>query len=96
MDLTPVPPEPGRPEGAARPRGPDLADEFANVLAAKMRDLADLQRESARLDRALAAGEAVEIHQVMIAAAKAGLAMDLAVQIRNLALRAYTQVTQIR
>lgn len=96
LDLTPRPPvEAGR-AAAPAARGPDLGDEFARILAEKVGEMNDLQRESARLDRALAAGEAVDIHQVMIAAAKANLALDLAVQVRNLALRAYTQVTQIR
>jgi flagellar hook-basal body complex protein FliE len=95
IDLTPRPAEPDR-SGAPPSRGPDLGEEFGRILSLKMKDLNDLQRESARLDRALAAGEAVDIHQVMIAAAKAGLALDLAVQVRNAALRAYTQVTQIR
>lgn len=101
VDLFDLVPRPAEADATAAPKrsgatGADLADGFSKILSEKMGEMNELQKESARLDEALAAGEAVDINRVMIAAAKAGLALDLAVQVRNMAMRAYTQVTQIR
>lgn len=81
-----------KPPGA----GSQVAGEFASILRGKLDDLVDVTTESARLDRDFAAGKTENIHEVMVAAAKSGLAVETALQIRNLAVRAYTTLTQLR
>jgi flagellar hook-basal body complex protein FliE len=76
--------------------GAHVAQEFGNILKEKMGDLVEVTQESARADRDFAAGKTDNIHEVMISAAKASLAVDTAVQIRNLAIRAYQSLTQLR
>jgi len=44
----------------------------------------------------LLAGEDVSVHEVMIAAEKAQLSLDLAVQVRNKALEAYQEIMRMQ
>lgn len=76
--------------------GAQVVDEFSNILKEKMGDLVGVTQESARADRDFAAGKTDNIHEVMMSAAKASLAVDTAVQIRNLAIRAYQSLVQLR
>jgi flagellar hook-basal body complex protein FliE len=76
--------------------GAHVVQEFGSILKEKMGDLVAATQESARADRDFAAGKTDNIQEVMISAAKASLAVDTAVQIRNLAIRAYQTLTQLR
>lgn len=96
-----VPPAPVKPTQAPEvaPKlgaGAHVVQEFGSILKEKMGDLVAATQESARADRDFAAGKTDNIHEVMVSAAKASLAVDTAVQIRNLAIRAYQTLTQLR
>lgn len=97
--LTPKMPEAFRKakrEPDAPGAGAALADEFSNILDEKLGDLVSTTQDAARLQRDFAAGKTDNIHEVMIAGAKANLAVETALQIRNLALRAYQTLSQLR
>ncbi len=79
-----------------RPPGAQLAEGFKSLLDEKIQDLAGITTDSARMDRDFAAGKTDNVHEVMVAAAKSSMAIDTAVQIRNLAVRAFNALTQLR
>ncbi len=49
-----------------------------------------------RAQEAFAAGENVSVHDVMIATEKSALSMQLATQLRNKLMSAYTELNQVR
>ncbi|MDZ4722898.1 MAG: flagellar hook-basal body complex protein FliE [candidate division Zixibacteria bacterium] len=67
-------------------------DKFSDLFANMLNSVNDLQHESADIQKAMMAGEPVELHQVMIKAEEAGLTMDLLLEIRNKLLNAYTEI----
>ena len=91
-------PTPSVPVSTGPPKpGAKLAEEFQKIFGDQLAELVNVTQESARLDRDFAAGvEGVGIDDVMISAAKSGLAVDAALQIRNLAFRAFQTLTQLR
>ena len=76
--------------------GAVVAEEFKNLLKEKIGDLVDVTQTSSRMTRDFVAGKVDNLHEVMIASAKSGLAVDTALQIRNLAIRAYQNLSQLR
>lgn len=89
-------PTPFRGERAGAESGASLIGDFQKILGEKLGDLVGATGEAAKMQREFAAGKTDNIHEVMIAGAKANLAMETAMQVRNLALRAYTQLSQLR
>lgn len=83
----------GLTEGAAggapvMPFGEWLKQALAKVSAA------ELDAQTAGL--ALAAGEDVELHQVMLATEKANLMLQLTLQVRNKVLEAYQEIMRLQ
>jgi flagellar hook-basal body complex protein FliE len=76
--------------------GSVVAEDFKSLFKEKLGALVDVTQESSRLTRDFAAGKVDNIHEVMISAAKSGLAIDTALQIRNLAIGAYQKLSQLR
>ncbi len=84
VDISPV-------GGVSRPvasGGPS----FVEVLERAFSALNEQITEADRLAVALAAGEDVDLHQVMIALETASIGLQAALQIRNRALEAYREV----
>lgn len=73
-----------------------VVEEFSKLLSEKIGGLIETTQNSARLQRDFAAGKTDNIHEVMIAGAKSSLVIETALQVRNLALRAYQALSQIR
>ncbi|MFN3337489.1 MAG: flagellar hook-basal body complex protein FliE [Thermomicrobium sp.] len=96
MSITPVAPITGEiaPVGggttapASKPGGPS----FGEVLEKTFGALNEQLNEADRLALALAAGEDVDLHQVMVALEMASIGLQAALQIRNRALEAYREV----
>lgn len=88
--------DPGPSVKPARGSGADLIGEFEKILRSEMNDLVAVTQEESRLNRDFAAGKVDNVHEVMTAAAKANLAMETAIQIRNLAVRGFQRLTQLR
>jgi flagellar hook-basal body complex protein FliE len=74
-------------EGAGKSFGQMLESAIADVNAAQLR--------SADLTGRFAAGEPLDVHQVMIASQEAGVALNLALQVRNKLVDAYQEVMRV-
>jgi flagellar hook-basal body complex protein FliE len=71
--------------GGAGEVGPSFKDTFTRA----MNTVTDTRDYSADLTQRFAAGEQVELHSVMAASEEAGLALDLAIEMRNKVVEAY-------
>jgi len=69
--------------------------QFTELLADMLNSVNQLQNESGAAQTALMNGEPIELHQVMIKAEEAGLAMDLLLEIRNRLVTAYNDLTRM-
>lgn len=72
------------PQGAAAP-----GVNFGDVLQSSLDRVGRLQDEADRSVEDLTVGRQTDLHSTMIAVEKAGIAMELALQIRNKLLNAY-------
>jgi len=68
---------------------------FAQHLSNMINQVNELQSDSSRMQEALMNGEPVELHQVMIKAEEAGLAMDLLLEVRNKLIDAYNDLARM-
>jgi len=84
-------PGPGKETATAGQAKETFIDMFESLLA----DVNEVHNESGELQKALVAGEPVELHQVMIKAREAGVATDLLLEIRNKLLNAYNELMRM-
>lgn len=82
------------PELAPRAIGP--ASDFSRVLGDGLGALNTSLNASDQALRAMAAGEAIPLHDVMIAMERARLDLQFAVEVRNRMVEAYQQLTQMQ
>jgi flagellar hook-basal body complex protein FliE len=68
---------------------------FSEFLNNAVSDVNKLQLDSEKLNNAFAMGSTDNIHQVMIAAEKADIALQFTVQIRNKILEAYQEIMRM-
>lgn len=68
---------------------------FAKQFHQFIETLNATQQKSAQLSERFAAGENLELHDVMIASQEADIAMRLAVSLRNQALEAYREIMRM-
>ncbi|MDD4503238.1 MAG: flagellar hook-basal body complex protein FliE [Clostridiaceae bacterium] len=68
---------------------------FMDFLNNAVQDVNKLQLESEQLNEAFAMGNNDNIHQVVIAAEKADIALQFTVQIRNKILEAYQEIMRM-
>ena len=80
-----------RPGDVAAPGGAA----FGNLFSEALGRLNQLQQEADSAATSLAAGEQVDVHDVMIAVQKADLGFQLAIQVRNKLVEAYQEVMRI-
>lgn len=73
----------------------EQAPSFAELLSEAMKSLNELTSESDRKTIEAALGRPVELHQVMLAATKASLAMELLIEIRNRLIEAYQEISRM-
>ena len=69
---------------------------FGEVLIEAVKKTNELQLESDKLNAALAAGRVEDISQVVVAAQKAEIAVQLALQLRNRATSAYQEIMRMQ
>jgi flagellar hook-basal body complex protein FliE len=70
----------------------DGFSEFAQVINESIHKLNDTQKQVGVLKTRFAAGENVELHDVMVASQEADIAMKLTMTLRNQMLEAYREV----
>ena len=68
---------------------------FADFLNNAISDVNKLQLDSEHLNEAFAMGKTDNIHQVMIAAEKAEIALQFTMQVRNKVLDAYQEIMRM-
>ncbi len=68
---------------------PSLGPSFGDTINGFVNQVSDAQEQAGKLRDAFLNGEPVELHRVTTAAAEAGIALDLMVELRNKVLEAY-------
>lgn len=69
---------------------------FSDMLKKSLVAVNEAQLNSDRLTNALAAGQNVELHDVMIAAQKASILLEATVEFRNKVIEAYQEVMRMQ
>lgn len=77
---------------AGAPQGPSFGESLVDAI----RQVNDLQLQADEMSRALAAGQAAELHQVMLAAEKANLSLQFTLQVRNKVIEAYQEIMRVQ
>jgi flagellar hook-basal body complex protein FliE len=78
--------------GGAADVGPSFKDTFTRAL----NEVSDTRERGAELAERFAAGEQVDLHSVMAASEEAGLALDLAIEMRNKVVEAYRSLINMQ
>ena len=71
-----------------------LASQFGTAFGNSINAVNDARLEANRMQEDIAMGGPTSIHDAMIAAEKAELSLQMAIQVRNRILSAYTELTQ--
>lgn len=87
LELTPV--------TTLKPAG-ENTESFSKLLGDALDKVNELQKSAEQMGVDLAAGKNIDIHNVMIAAEKASLAVALTVQVRNKVIEAYQEVMRMQ
>jgi flagellar hook-basal body complex protein FliE len=74
----------------------ESSNDFAANLIKALREVNTLQQQANQAAQDMVLGQAADIHQVMIAAEEANLAMQLTVQIRNKMIEAYQEISRMQ
>ena len=80
------------------PQKPDKAEEgsFGQWLARSLAEVSQLQGASDAASQKLITGQSTDIHGTMIAMQKAGIALDLVMEVRNKVIAAYDEVKRMQ
>lgn len=69
---------------------------FQSLLVNALHQVEAAQKESMVMTNKLITGEVDDLHQVMIAAQKASITLDLTVQVRNKVVEAYQEIMRMQ
>jgi len=69
--------------------------DFSAFLREALQNVNQLQQESVKVSELMAAGEVDNLHDVVIAAEKAEIALQLTIQIRNKIMDAYNEIMRM-
>jgi flagellar hook-basal body complex protein FliE len=69
---------------------------FGSTLTRALNEVSDARDRSGDLTQRFAAGENVELHEVMAASEEAGIALDMLIELRNKTLEAYRTVMSMQ
>jgi flagellar hook-basal body complex protein FliE len=81
---------------ATQVEGPKSLEGFGKALTEAISSLDRLQQEADAGSLALASGEPVELHEVMLAQERASLSFELAVKVRNKLVEAYQDIMRMQ
>ena len=70
-------------------------DSFTEIFSNMLDSVNNIQKDSAHLQEAFMNGEPVELHEMMIKAQEAGIAMDLLLEVRNKFINAYNEIMRM-
>jgi flagellar hook-basal body complex protein FliE len=74
----------------------EAQNSFATVLKESLNKVNEAQIQSDKLTEKLAAGENVDLHQVMISSQKASITLQATLEIRNKAIEAYQEMMRMQ
>ncbi|MCL7746463.1 flagellar hook-basal body complex protein FliE [Halalkalibacter alkaliphilus] len=69
---------------------------FKNALSQAVKDVNELQNESAKKTELLAKGEIDNLHDVMITGQKASISLQATVEVRNKVVEAYQEIMRMQ
>ncbi|HEY8491781.1 MAG TPA: flagellar hook-basal body complex protein FliE [Dehalococcoidia bacterium] len=92
----PLRPAYGVGQGAGNVGGSGGETGFAGMLSQALHDLAQVEQNATDLAGRLAAGEEVDVHDVVLATEMESLAFSLAMQVRNRLVEAYQEVFRMQ
>ena len=69
---------------------------FKNIIQTEMQRLNDIQVHADNMNASLIAGNADDLHDVLIATEEARLSLELAVQVRNKFVEAYKEINNMQ
>ncbi len=95
IKITPQPIVPTFPDAKPGQIPSGTSEDFGDFLMKAIKDIDSLQEQSGEAQDKLVRGEAAELHQVMIAAEKAGISFDLLLEIRKKLLEAYQEIIRM-
>ena len=73
-----------------------VTEDFKQVLTDALEQVNDHQLQAEALHNELAEGQTDNLHQVAVAAEKASLSLQLALQVRNKAVEAYQEIMRMQ
>lgn len=73
----------------------EVLEKFGEILKENLNQVNQLQVDAEKAVQTYAVGGPVELHQVMIATERSGLALELTMQIRNKLLQAYQEISRM-
>jgi flagellar hook-basal body complex protein FliE len=73
----------------------NMLQSFGDVLKDQMANVNNLQNDANKSMETYAVGGDIELHNVILAAEKADMALQLTMQIRNKAIGAYQEITRM-
>ena len=95
--LTLVPNAVGAPKGGVIDKAlKDSNASFGETLSKAITDVNSLQAEAGKAVDKMVVGEAVDLHEVMIAVEKAKTSFDLLMEIRNKTIDAYREIMRMQ
>ena len=92
--LTPSPLASGSETSATKPES--AIDNFSQILGTAINSLGQKEAVANQAVASLAAGENIEIHQVMLAMQEADIAFQLAMQVRNKLVDGYEEIMRMQ
>ncbi len=95
IKITPRPIVPSFPTNGAPKLPSEGKQGFGDFLSEAVKGIESLQSEAGEAQDKLVRGEAAELHQVMIAAEKAGISFDLLLEVRKKLLEAYQDIIRM-
>ena len=95
IKINPQPIVPSFPTNNATKATDEDKQSFGDFLADAVKGIEGLQSEAGEAQDKLVRGEAAELHQVMIAAEKAGISFDLLLEVRKKLLEAYQDIIRM-
>lgn len=75
---------------------PKSVNDFGDVLKSSLEKVNTLQSDRSKLITSFASGETQNVHELMIAMQKAGLAMNMTAAVRNKVIEAYKELTRMQ
>ena len=74
----------------------EAGKQFGQILKNAIEQVNNSQVEADQLVQRLAKGEAVQLHDVMIASQKASITLNLALEVRNKVVEAYQEMMRMQ